>query len=84
MGLFFVGALAAQAHHAALGHERCDAGNAQLGGFFDQPIHALIGGHADGQMHSLRGFALNVGVRANDDAHIAAPHVFDLSAELAA
>jgi hypothetical protein len=27
-------------------HQRRDARNAQFGGFFYQPIHALIGGHA--------------------------------------
>ena len=33
--------------HAALGHQRLDAGRAEFGGLFDQPVHALVGRHAD-------------------------------------
>ena len=75
MALFFAGAFAAQTQDRALGHQGLDAGNAQLYCFFYQPVHALVGGHADGQMHSVGVFTFNGVVLANLDLHIAAPHL---------
>ena len=44
---FFLSALAAQPQHAAFGHQWLQAADAQLSGFFHQPVHgiALDGGH---------------------------------------
>ena len=84
VGTFFVGPLAAQAQHAAFGHQGLDAGNAQLGGFFDQPVHAVIGGHAHGQMDLPLGFSLYRKVSAHLHLHVAAPHAGDGGFKLAA
>ena len=43
--------LAAQAQHAAPREQGLDAGRAQFSRFFHQPIHALVGRHATGNMH---------------------------------
>ncbi len=51
---FLSAALAFELEHAALGHQRGDAGHAQFGGFFDQPVHALVGGDARQQVHGAR------------------------------
>ena len=44
-----VGALAGQAQHRALAHQRLDRRRAELGGLLDQRVHALVGRHADRQ-----------------------------------
>ena len=81
---FLLGALSREAQDAALAHERLDAGGAQLGGFFNQPIHALVGGHADGQMHLPRGLTLKGVMDAHLHLHVAAPHALDLRFKFAA
>ena len=58
MALFLGGAFTAQAQHTALGHQGLDAGHAQLGGFFHQPVHAFIGWHAHRQVNLLRSLTL--------------------------
>ncbi len=47
-------AIAGHAQHRTLAYQRLDARHAELGGFFDQSVHALVGRHADGQRHSPR------------------------------
>ena len=84
MRLLFLGALACQANHAALGHQRGDAVHAQFGGFFNQPVHALVGRHAHSQVHVNRRLAFHIAVLAHHHANITAAHVLHLGAELAA
>ena len=83
VGQFFLGTLALELEHAALGHQRRDAGHTQLGGFFYQPVHALVGGDARQQVHGARGFALDGVVGAHLHAHIAAAHAQHGGIELA-
>ena len=71
---FFISTLAFEFEHAALRSDGGDAGHAQLGGFLDQPVHALIGGNAGQQMNGARGFALNRVVRIHLHLHIASAH----------
>jgi hypothetical protein len=75
MGLLLVGALALQAQHAALGHQRLDAGDAELGRLLDQPVHAVVGRHADRQMDGARRLALERLVGADLDLDAAAAHL---------
>ena len=77
MGNLLFGPLAAQAQHAAFGHQGLDAGHTEFTGFFDQPVHAVIGGHTQREVHHAFGFALGCVVRADKHLHIAASHVGD-------
>ncbi len=78
------GALAGQLDDAARRGHGLDAGGAEFGGLFHQPVHALVGRHADHQMHGARGLALDGGVRANLYIDIAAAHARDAGRPLAA
>jgi len=84
VGAFLVAALALELEHAALGQQGREAGGTQLGGFFHQPVHALVGRDAGQQMHFARGFTLHGVVRADLDLHIAAAHAQHLGFEFAA
>ena len=84
MRQFFVGTLALELEHAALGHQRGDAGHAQFGGFFDQPVHAVVGGDAGQQMHCPPGFSLQRNMGADRHLHIAAAHAGHGRCKLAA
>ena len=83
MVAFFLAALAFEFEHAALGQQRGEAGRAQLGGFFYQPIHALVGGDAGQQMHRAAVFALQRLVRHQAHLHMAAAHFDNLRLPLA-
>ena len=74
VGDLLVGALALELEHAALGHQRGDAGHAQFGGFFDQPVHALVGGDARHQVDGAGCLAFDGVVGAHLHAHVAAAH----------
>ena len=80
---FFFGPFAAEFEHAAFGHQGLDAGYAQLGGFFNQPVHAVVGRHAHHQMHRARGLALYRLVAAHLHLHVAAAHLGDGGVKLA-
>jgi hypothetical protein len=81
--LLLVSAVSNQAQHSAYCHQGLDAGHAQLGGFFHQPIHTLIGGHSDGQVDCHGGFAFD-GLMADDlHFHITSPHAQHRRVELA-
>jgi hypothetical protein len=69
---------------STLRSQRLDAGHPQFGGLFHQPVHALVGGDAQGQMHGGPRFALGRVLRAELHLHIAAAHVHDGGFELAA
>ena len=77
VGQLLVGALALEFQHAALGQQRRDAGSAQLGGFFHQPVHALVRGDAGQQVHGAWRLALDGMVPRRLHAHAAAAHVGD-------
>ena len=77
-------ALAVQAQHRALAHEGLNARDAELGGFLDQRIHALVGRHADGERHAARQLAIARVVRAHVDRHGAAPDRGDAGGPFAA
>ena len=81
---FFLGALAAQAQHAAFGHQRLQGSRAQLSGFFHQPIHALIGRHAHGQRDRVARRAVLWLVGAYANLHLAAAHLRHRGLKLAA
>ena len=80
----FIGPVALELEHTALSRQRGDAGSAQLGGFFQQPVHALIGGNTGQQVHGARCLALNGAVGGNAHADIAAAHAGDDGVKLAA
>ena len=84
MGDLFVGALAFELEHAALGHQGGDAGHAQLGGLFNEPVHALIGGDACDEVHGPCRFALLGVVRADLHEHVTAAHAQHGGIKLAA
>lgn len=63
----FVGAFAFEAQHSAFGHQRLDAGHAEFGGLFHQPIDGFVGGHAHHQTHRTHGFAFGGVVGSNVD-----------------
>jgi hypothetical protein len=84
VGVFLVGALALEPEYAALGQQRLQAGHAEFSGLLHQPVHALVGRHADGQMDLARDFPLHRGVGTDLDLYIAAPHARDGGSELAA
>ena len=69
-----VGPFTLELEHAALGQQWGDAGHAQFGGFFDQPVHALVGGDARQQVDGARCLALDGVVGAHLHAHVAAAH----------
>ena len=75
--LFFLGSLTGQAQHAAAGVQRLQAGCAHFSGFFDQPVHAFVGRHAQRQLHSTAGFAFVGAVRVQRHIDIAAAHAGD-------
>ncbi len=58
MKLTLVGTFGIQAQHTMRCHQRGDARNTQFGGFFHQPIHALISWHPYHDMAVDRAFAL--------------------------
>ena len=70
--------------HAALGHQWLDAGRTQLGGFLDQPVHSLVGGHPNDQVHLPPRFALHRAVRLDQHLDLAAAHALDHRLEFAA
>ena len=74
VGKFFGLPFTAQAQHAALGHQGRDAGHTQFGGFFNQPVHTVIGGHADGNVHLPGGLSVCVHKAAHRHVHVAAAH----------
>jgi hypothetical protein len=84
MGKFFVSPLALQTQHAVLRYQGRDTAHTELGGFFNQPIHAVIGGHHYGQMHLMVCFSLNGMVRADKNPHIVSSHMFNHSVKLSA
>ena len=67
-----------------LRHQGRDAVHAQLGRFFYQPIHAVIGGHHHCQVHLVECFSLNGLVRTNNYPHILSAHMFNNSVKLSA
>ena len=77
-------ALALGPEHAALGQQGLDAGRAQFGGFFDQPVHPFVGGHAHGQMHLAPALRAPRSVRLDPHVDVAAAHALDHRLELAA
>ena len=77
VGLALERPLGVQAQNAALGHQWHQARDTQLGGFFDQPVHALIGGHAHGQHHLVGRFALDGLVFSDIHRHVFSAHVLD-------
>ena len=79
MGLALEGPVRVQAQNTALGHQWHQTRHTQFGGFFDQPVHALIGGHAHGQHHVVACFTFNGLVRKDVHRHLFAAHVFNLS-----
>ena len=83
VGQFFIGALGFKAQHTAFAHHGLDAGHTELGGFFNQPVHTLIGRHADDQMYRPWRFALGRGVGPNGGLHIAAAHAGNGGCKLA-
>ena len=84
MLLFFVSTLAGQAQHAAAGVQRLQAGCAQFSGFFDQPVHAFVGRHAQRQLYGTAGFAFIGSVYAQCHLDVAAAHAGDGGVPLAA
>ena len=78
-----LGALARQAQHRTLAHQRLDRGHAELGGLFHQRIHAVVGGHAQRQRHRMRQFALLRLMGQRLHPHRVAAHVRDLRLPLA-
>ena len=80
----FVGALAFEFEHAALGQQRCEAGSAQLGGLFYQPVHAFVGGDTGQQVHGAVQLALQRGVLQHAHVDVAAPHLQNLRLPLPA
>ena len=57
--------------------QRLQAGCAQFGGFFNQPVHAFVGRHAQRQLHGAAGFAFITPVCAQGHIDIAAAHAGD-------
>jgi hypothetical protein len=81
---FLVAALALELEHAALGQQRREAGRAELGGFFHQPVHALVGRDAGQQVHRARRFALDGVVGSDQHLDIGAAHAGDGGVEFPA
>ena len=75
MRLALQGAFAAQAQHRVLGAQGCELCHAQFGGFFHQPIHTLVGGHAQGDVGCAHRFAFLRLVRQHLDVHRVLAHV---------
>ncbi len=73
--LAFEGTISAQAHYAMGCHQRGDTRNTEFGGFFNQPIHALIGRHAYHHMAQDSTFALNCAVRVYACSNRVTPHL---------
>ena len=80
---FLCSTLATQAQHTAFGHQGLDAGDTQLGGLFDQPVHAFIGRHAHGKMQDARCLSLDDVMHADAHLHFAATHALDAGFKLA-
>ena len=80
---FLVGPLAAQAQYAVRRDQRLNAGDAEFGRLLDQPVHAVVGRHADGEVDGARCFALDGLVRLHMDRDVAAAHAFDRRGVLA-
>ena len=61
-----------------------DAGHAEFGGFFHQPVHAFVGRHPYHQVHGQGGFTFGGVVCADLHLHVAAAHTQHGGVKLAA
>jgi hypothetical protein len=84
MRQLFIGSLTFEFQDTALGTDGQQAARTQLGGFFDQPIHALVGGNAAPQVHPHTQLSRCVCFFTDAHKHITSAHAQNGGREFAA
>ena len=81
---FLLGPLAVQPQHAALAHQGLDARGTELGGLLDQPVHPLVGRHAEREVDGAPASRSTAWCCRRCTLHLAAAHAARPRARLAA